>query len=66
MKILYDIIHARAAKDFDQAISIANYKVWANHWIDSAKTIANEFEASNLHETAKAVRDIIAVQEKFV
>ena len=65
MKVLYELIHARAAQDWTDPVNVTNYNLYAAHWIETARLLANEFEENELPETAKALRLIAEQQERF-
>lgn len=63
MQVLYSMIHERAETSWgEDPISIANFKVWREHWFDTAETLANEFAAEGLAKTAEALREIVKEQ----
>lgn len=65
MKVLYELIHARAAQTWFEPINSTNYNEYAAHWIETAKVLANEMEEIELPETAKVLRSIAEQQERF-
>lgn len=65
MKVLYELIHARAAQDWTDPINVTNYNLYAAHWIETARIIAKEFQNNELPETAKALELIAQQQERF-
>lgn len=65
MKVLYELIHARAAQDWTDPINVTNYNLYAAHWIETARLLANEFVALGLDDTAKFLNDIADQQERF-
>lgn len=65
MRVLYDLIHARAAQTWHESINIDNFNRWAKHWIDTAIEIENEFARAGLFDTDAAIRKIIEEQSEI-
>jgi len=65
LRVLYDLIHARAAQEWHESINKDNYNRWAEHWVDTAIAIKDEFMNQGLFDTAKVIDNIILQQTKY-
>jgi hypothetical protein len=65
LRVLYDLIHARAAEQWHESINVDNFNRWAAHWLQTAMAIEEEFQQEGLYDTAEALDKIIAQQEKW-
>lgn len=65
MRVLYDMIHARSAKNWHQPVNRENFKLYADHWCNCARALKEEFEAEGLFETAAAFQKIADEQSRL-
>lgn len=66
MRVLYDLIHIRAAQNWHGPINQDNFKSYASYWIRTARDIASEFDKEGLTETAIAISNIANQQESLI
>lgn len=64
MRVLYDLIHAKASVSFGEPITNESFKRYQVHWCRCARALQELMTAEGLHETAKAVGEIAAFEEK--
>jgi hypothetical protein len=65
MRILYDMIHARAAQHWMEPLNRGNYDQWVKHWLGTAESIHSEMLMEGLLDTASHLRKIIDLQSKY-
>lgn len=59
MQLIYDMIHKIAEETFGKPIAINNLNEYSLHWIETAKSIRDNFEKQGLVLTAKVCQEII-------
>lgn len=69
MKVLYDLIHYKANQTWQNAhnsvtITIDNFEVWRDCWINTARLIQAQMQLEGLAETAKEMGRIIDFELK--
>lgn len=65
MKVLYELVTARAAQTWTDPVNSTNFNLYAAHWIETARAISDEFARAGLGETAVALLEIARQQERF-
>lgn len=66
MKILYEMIHNRALKDWcGDKVTKENHLLWAEHWFKHAGQLRDNFAEQGLPESSKEVDRIINEQMQF-
>lgn len=66
MKILYEMINAKAGNTFRETITLENFNSFIIHWIGVARQLQHEFREEGLIETANRLESIIKIQQKIL
>lgn len=65
MKVLYELITARAAQEWTDPVNSTNFNLYAVHWIETARLVSQEFHDIGLTDTATMLHEIARQQERF-